>query len=210
MVIDLKKCIGCWACAMACRQEHFLPRGVLWSKVLTGEVGRYPAVRKELYPVQCNHCSEAACVKVCPTGATSRREDGIVVIDADKCMGCRYCLIACPYQSRTYYEHSENYFPGQGLTEFEVIGQELYPLEQGTVVKCNFCVDRIDAGLAKGLKVGVDREATPACVNACPTSARRFGDLDDPESEVSLLIKGRRGTQLHPEFGTDPSLYYLM
>lgn len=209
LVIDKKRCIGCWACMVACKEEHFLPPWVLWNRILIGETGKYPMVRKEILPVLCNHCKEAACLKVCPTGATSQREDGIVLIDYDKCMGCRYCLVACPYQMRTYYDHEREYFPGQGLTEFEVLGREIYPFQVGTVVKCNFCVERIDEGLKKGLKPGVDRDATPACVIQCPTTARVFGDLDDPDSEVSKLIKEKRGTQLHPEFGTEPSVYYL-
>lgn len=210
MVIDLQRCIGCWACTIACKQEHFLPPGVFWNRVLIGESGKYPAVRKEMFPVLCNHCREAACVSACPTGATYRREDGIVLVDYDKCMGCRYCVVACPYQQRTFYaDGKREYFPGQGLTPFEELGRKLYPLQKGTVVKCTFCVERIDEGLKKGLKPGIDREATPACVNACPTKARVFGDLDDPWSEVSTLIKEKRASQFHPEFGTDPSVYYL-
>lgn len=159
----------------------------------------------------CNHCKEAPCQKVCPTGATAIREDGIVWVDYDKCMGCRYCLIACPYQHRTYLDHQvdEEYFPGKGLIPWEKIGRQLYPLQKGTVVKCNFCMERLDSGLKKDLKPGVDREATPACVNACPTRARIFGDLDDPSSEPSVLIRERKGFQLHHEFGTDPSVYYI-
>jgi phenylacetyl-CoA:acceptor oxidoreductase subunit 1 len=89
------------------------------------------------------------------------------------------------------------------------MGQRLYPLMEGTVVKCNFCKERIDAGLEKGLKPGEDREATTACVNVCPANARTFGDLDDPESEISRLVREKKGFQLHPEHGTDPSVYYL-
>jgi Fe-S-cluster-containing dehydrogenase component len=210
MVIDLQKCIGCYSCMIACKQEHFLPPGMFWSRVVIGETGSYPSVSKQMYPVSCNHCKEAACVKACPTRATTRREDGIVMIDSDKCVGCRYCLIVCPYQQRTFYaDGKKEYFPGQGLTEYEVIGKELYPLQTGTVVKCNFCVDRIDAGIEKGLKPGSDREATPACVITCPTKARYFGDLDDANSEVAMLIQEKRGFQLHPEYGTDPSIYYV-
>jgi len=210
MVIDLRKCIGCYSCMIACKQEHFLPPEMFWSRVVISETGSYPTVSKQMYPVSCNHCKEAVCVKACPTRATTRREDGIVIIDADKCVGCRYCLIACPYQQRTFYaDGKKEYFPGQGLTEYEVIGKELYPLQTGTVVKCNFCTERIDAGIGKGLKPGLDREATPACIITCPTRARYFGDLDDPNSEVAMLIKERRGYQLHPEYGTEPSVYYI-
>jgi phenylacetyl-CoA:acceptor oxidoreductase 27-kDa subunit len=210
MVIDLQRCIGCYSCMIACKEEHFLPPGMFWNRVIISETGSYPAVSKQIYPVICNHCKDAACVKACPTRATTRREDGVVKIDADKCVGCRYCLIACPYQQRTFYaDDRKAYYPGQGLTDFEAIGKALYPLQPGTVVKCNFCVERIDNGIKKGLKPGQDREATPACVISCPTKARYFGDLDDPDSEVAALIKEKRGFQLHPEYGTDPSVYYL-
>jgi len=210
IVIDLRKCIGCYSCMIACKQEHFLPPGIFWNRVVIGETGTYPTVKKQIYPVLCNHCTEAACVKACPTQATTKREDGIVMIDYNKCVGCRYCLIACPYQQRTFYsDGKKEYFPNQGLTEYEIIGRELYPLQTGTVVKCNFCAERIDEGITSGLKPGVDHKATPACVVTCPTAARVFGDLDDPSSEVSMLIKERGAFQLHPEYGTDPSVYYV-
>jgi phenylacetyl-CoA:acceptor oxidoreductase subunit 1 len=210
LIIDLQKCIACYSCMIACKQEHFLPPGMFWNRVLISETGAYPTVTKQMYPVGCNHCKEAACVKACPTTATTRREDGIVTIDADKCVGCRYCLIACPYQQRTFYaDDNREYFPGQGFTEYEAMGKQLYPLQIGTVVKCNFCAERVDSGLRMGLKPGVDREATPACVITCAPKARYFGDLDDPNSEVSILIKEKRAFQLHPEYGTDPSIYYV-
>ncbi len=211
MAIDLKRCVGCYACMIACKQEHFLPPDIFWCRLVIGETGKYPAVTKQMYPVLCNHCEEAACVKACPSGATTRREDGIVIVDYDKCVGCRYCLIACPYQQRTYYaDGKKEYFPGQGLTELEIIGRELYPLQAGTVVKCNFCAERLDEGVKNGLEPGEDREATPACVNVCPAKARTFGDLDDSNSEVSKLIRDRKGFQLHPEYGTEPSVYYII
>ncbi len=210
MVIDLERCTGCYACMVACKQEHFLPPGVFWSRLVVGESGKYPAVNKQLYPVLCNHCEEAACVKACPTGATTRRDDGVVMVDYDQCVGCRYCLLACPYQQRTFYaDGKKEYFPGQGLTEYEILGKKLYPLQPGTVVKCNFCAERLDEGLATGLRLGEDRRATPACVNTCATKARSFGDLDDPSSDISRLIRERRGYQLHPEYGTEPSVYYI-
>ncbi|MCX5803897.1 MAG: 4Fe-4S dicluster domain-containing protein [Proteobacteria bacterium] len=210
MVINLNKCIGCYACMLACKQEHFLPPNMFWARVLVGELGKFPAVRKQIYPVLCNHCKEAACVKVCPTGASVKRDDGIVFVDYNKCVGCRYCIMACPYQQRTFYgDDKKEYFPGQGLTEWEVLGRKLYPLEKGTVVKCTFCLERVDEGLKKGLKPGVDREASPACVITCPAKARYFGDLDDPASEVSRLVSERKASQLSPEFNTNPSIYYI-
>jgi phenylacetyl-CoA:acceptor oxidoreductase subunit 1 len=131
------------------------------------------------------------------------------MVDYDKCMGCRYCVIACPYQNRTRLSEQGELFEGWGYTPPEILGKELYPLQTGTTVKCNFCVEKIDEGLEKGLKPGVDYEATPACVTACPAKARYFGDLDDPQSEVSRLIRQKKGYQLHPELGTDSSVYYL-
>ena len=209
MVINLNRCIGCYGCMVACKQEHFLPPEIFWCRVLIGETGKYPAVTKQIYPVLCNHCDEASCVAVCPTKASTKREDGIVIIDYDKCVGCRSCLIACPYQQRSFYANEKEYFPNQGLTELELIGKELSLFQEGTVLKCNFCLERTDGGLNRGLKPGIDRDATPACVNVCPAKARYFGDLDDPESEVSILIKEKRAFQLHPEFGNNPSVFYI-
>jgi molybdopterin-containing oxidoreductase family iron-sulfur binding subunit len=118
-------------------------------------------------------------------------------------------MIACPYQVRSFYSEEREYFPNQDLTDFEKMGKLLYPLQTGVVHKCNFCLEIVDEGLKRGLKPGVDREATPVCVANCPTKARYFGDLDDPDSEVASLIVSRRATQLCPEYGTDPSVYYV-
>jgi Fe-S-cluster-containing dehydrogenase component len=210
MAIELKRCIGCYECVLACKAEHFLPPEIFWNRVLIGESGKYPQVTKLIYNVRCNQCADPACVKACPTGATYQREDGIVVIDEDKCVGCRYCMIACPYQMRTIYEDdNKQYFPGQELTEHEKVGKELYPHQPGVVQKCVFCKERIDSGMAMGLTPGVDREATPACVISCPTKAIHFGDLDDSSSEIRRLIKEKHGHPFHPEYDTDPSIYYI-
>jgi phenylacetyl-CoA:acceptor oxidoreductase 27-kDa subunit len=209
MAIDLKKCLGCYSCVIGCKQVHGLPPKMFWNRVLTAETGAYPQVTRHAYPVLCNHCKDAPCVKACPSGAAQRRADGIVITDADQCVGCGYCVIACPYQQRTKHEGGkQEYFPGQGLTKLETMSRLLYPLQPGTAVKCNFCIERIDEGIRKGLKPGVDREATPVCVNNCPTKARLFGDLASPASNVSTIIRVRRGFQLHPDLGTDPSVYY--
>jgi molybdopterin-containing oxidoreductase family iron-sulfur binding subunit len=210
MVIDMKRCIGCYACVLGCKAEHFLPPNIFWNRVLIGEKGKYPSVSKIIYSVRCNQCAEPKCVDVCPTGATQKREDGIVWVDEDKCVGCRYCMIACPYQARSMYEdENEGYFPGQGLTEHEKIGRELYPHQEGIVQKCIFCKERVDSGLEQGLVPGVDREASPACMIICPTKAIQFGDLDDPYSDINRLIKERKGVGFHEEFDTQPSIYYL-
>ncbi|RJR47953.1 MAG: 4Fe-4S dicluster domain-containing protein [Desulfobacteraceae bacterium] len=206
MAINLTKCVGCYACVIACKTEHFLPRDVSWNRVAIFEA---EGINKQIYPTLCNHCTEPPCVEVCPTGATSQQEDGIVWVDSDKCIGCRSCMMACPYQVRVFNEKPKEYFPGQGLTPYEEMREKLYPLQPGTVSKCIFCRERIQEGLSKGEKPGVDREATPACVNACPAKARIFGDLDDPESAVSIAIRIGRGYQLKPDAGTDPCVYYI-
>jgi phenylacetyl-CoA:acceptor oxidoreductase 27-kDa subunit len=209
MAIEMKRCIGCNACVLACKAEHFVPPEIFWNRILIGEKGKYPHVSKLIYSVRCNQCAEPKCVDVCPTGATQKREDGIVWVDENKCVGCRYCMVACPYQMRSFYEHEKEYFPGQGLTEHEKIGQILYPHQKGVVQKCVFCKERIDSGLKQGLKPGVDRDASPACQIICPVHAIHFGDLDDPDSDINMVIQAKKGHQFHPEFDTDPSIYYL-
>jgi len=210
MVIDTNKCVGCYGCVVSCKSEHFLPPDIFWGRVLISETGELPTVTKQIFPVLCNHCEEAKCVEVCPTGATEKREDGIVWVDSDKCAGCRYCLIACPYQVRVFVSNEQEYFPGQGRTKYEEIGKKLYPHQTGVVSKCNFCMERIDSGREKGLVPGKDEEATPVCVISCPAKARYFGDLEDPESEVSVLIKVKRAIPWHKEHGTSPSVFYIL
>lgn len=212
MVINLSKCVRCHGCVAACRVEHFLPLRITWPRLVafeqeTAEHG----MEMTTVPVRCNQCKEAPCVEACPAKATTKRPDGIVFVDQNKCVGCRYCVIACPYQNRTFLSKDKDpgYFPGHPRTGFEKKGKKLYPHQAGTTEKCNFCMERIDAGLAKGLVPGKDRDATPACVNTCQARAMTFGDLDDPKSEVSILIKDKKGFRLHDEFGTEPSVYYI-
>jgi molybdopterin-containing oxidoreductase family iron-sulfur binding subunit len=195
MVIDLKRCIGCYGCQIFCKSENATPPGILWSRVLFYESGHYPNVKKVHIPLLCMHCADPPCEKVCPTGATSRRPDGIVTVDSTKCMGCMSCVIACPYRARSLHAKETEYFPGQGLTPYEKVGYQKHPT--GVVEKCDFCLPRLEKGLE------------PACVVGCMAKARYFGDLDDRHSEVSQLIRNRRGLQIYPELGTDPSVYYL-
>lgn len=196
MVIDLAKCVGCSACAVACKQENATPPGVFWGRVHIYETGRYPEVKLRYLPTLCMHCEEPACEKACPTGATSRRQDGIVVVDEDVCIGCGYCVWACPYQARALNRRAPRpYHPAYGLTPYEE--EEYDEHQKGIVEKCNFCVGRVDQG------------EQPACVRACPPGARIFGDLDDPDSEVSRLIAQRGGRQRLAEHGTKPKVYYL-
>jgi molybdopterin-containing oxidoreductase family iron-sulfur binding subunit len=194
MVIDLKRCIGCYGCQLACKAEHGTPPGVFFARVLKQEEGQYPTVRQLSLPVLCNHCEDAPCIAACPTGASFKWEDGIVDIDHDLCVGCRACMMACPYTNRYFNDQSQHYFP-QGATPYEEARTQRH--EQNVVMKCNFCRDRVRTG------------KPPACVANCPTIARYFGDLDDPLSEISVLIKERGGFTLHPELGTGPAVYYL-
>jgi len=196
---------------IGCKQENYLQPDIFYNRVLISENdGRYPVVAKKMFPVQCNHCSEPPCVEVCPTGASHQRQDGLVLVDYDKCVGCRSCRVACPYQARTYLAEEKEYFPGQGLTQLEEIAKKLRAYQTGVALKCTFCVERIDRGMKQGLKPGIDREATPACVIACPTKTRVFGDLEDPESEVSQIIREKRATAFHEEHDTKPGIYYIV
>jgi phenylacetyl-CoA:acceptor oxidoreductase subunit 1 len=211
MGIDLKRCIGCQACVLACKAENLTAPGVKWAWVVDRETGSYPNTRRELIPMLCMHCEDAPCVRVCPTGASTKREDGIVWVDYDKCMGCQYCIVACPYKSRYYHKHTIPYF-SSGFTPSEEFDTELIGVQAkqaGTAEKCTFCMHRIDAGVKRGLKPGIDWEATPACVNACPARARIFGDLSDPHAEVSRFIRVARAFRLLVELATEPTVYYL-
>jgi phenylacetyl-CoA:acceptor oxidoreductase 27-kDa subunit len=205
MVIDLGKCVGCASCVAACMTYHATPKGVQWNTMNFSEIGTYPNVSKLMLPKACQQCDNTPCVKVCPTGATYKRADGIVMVDYSKCIGCKYCIAACPYDARTFLQTIQPYY-GSGLTSLESSSPNQVA---GVVEKCTFCANKIDAGLAKGLTPGVDRDATPACVATCPAGARYFGDLDDPNSNVSTLISENRAVQLGSELGTKPKVYYI-
>ena len=133
MVINLAKCMRCHACVAACRIEHFLPLDITWVKLIAYEVDEGGVVDVSTYPVRCNQCADAPCVHACPTEASHQREDGIVVVDSNKCIGCRYCVIACPYQNRTFFSKDKDpgYFPGYERTRFEKMGEKLYPHHAG-------------------------------------------------------------------------------
>jgi len=195
LVIDLNVCVGCHACVTSCKQwntsgaaghlsDHDpygeTPLGVFFNRVQTYEVGQFPHTQTVHFPKSCLHCEEPPCVPVCPTGASyKRKEDGIVLVDADKCIGCKYCAWACPYGAREY------------------------DADRGVMTKCTLCVDRIhDQTIPPA-------QRRPACVNACPTNARLFGDVHDPESAVSRAIRDRGGYALMPELGTRPANHYL-
>ena len=199
MVIDLQVCIGCQSCTIACKASNGTPPDIFFAQVHEREVGEYPNARREFLPVLCNHCEDAPCVEVCPTGASFQREDGIVAVNSDICIGCRSCDVSCPYGHRHYVKPGllqEGYFNDQpGLTKYEEAKYKRWT--ESTVIKCDFCMDRVDQGLE------------PACVSTCPPIARHFGDLSDPESNVSRLLAERESYTLLPEAGTKPCVHYL-
>jgi molybdopterin-containing oxidoreductase family iron-sulfur binding subunit len=203
MLIDLNQCIGCEYCLRACSAVNDVATDKPWNIVVED---RTSSGRKFYFSRPCLHCQHAPCVEVCPVKATYVREDGIVIMDYDRCIGCRYCEVACPYDARKFNWEAradENpYVPTWGVPEVK-------RRPRGVVEKCTFCVHRIDAGLEKGLIPGKHREATPACVNVCPVGARIFGDLKDPDSEISKVLAARPTTQLRDDLGTQASVYYI-
>src|SRR5262245_54727664 len=205
MVADLERCVGCQTCTAACRHVNATSPAVQWRQVLDVEAGSYPNVSRTFVPVGCQHCEDPPCMHVCPTTATRKRDDGIVTVDYDLCIGCAYCDVACPYQAR--FKISKQDFAYGKAMRNELAREDERRL--GVSQKCTFCSDRIDFGVENGLVPGVDPRATPACVNSCIADALHFGDVDDPDSNVSKLLKGNTHFRMHAELGTEPNFYYL-
>ena len=172
MAIDTRTCVGCTACVSACKTENDVAVGFSRDWITSVVSGQFPDLSMEIRSERCNHCEDAPCVTVCPTGASYVGPGGIVLVDHAKCTGCKACVAACPYDAR--FIHPDGYAD-----------------------KCTFCINRVEKGL------------DPACVAVCPTRCMHFGDLDDPESEVSRLLGARANHSLIPEAGTRPSIFYL-
>ncbi len=206
VVADLNRCVGCQTCTAACKHANGTAPGVQWRKVLDVEAGEYPEVRRAFVPVGCMHCDEPPCLEVCPTTATRKRNDGIVTIDYDLCIGCAYCVVACPFQARYRVDAPASAYGSQTMRH-EALRED--PGRLGVSQKCTFCVDRIDEGLSNGQVPGLAPEATPACVVSCIADALHFGDLEDPDSNVSTLLTENRHFRMHEALGTGPGIYYL-
>lgn len=206
MVLDLRKCIGCSACTIACKAENVLPPGVVYRPVMDEEMGVYPRVTRRFIPRPCMQCEKPPCVPVCPVKATHKREDGIVVVDYDRCIGCRYCITACPYNARSA-DFGETYTEGTPkVQEYELRPafeyKKKWPRKHGAspignARKCHFCIHRIEKGML------------PACVTTCIGGATYFGDNNDRDSLVSEFIARPNITTLKSELGTRPKVYYI-
>lgn len=217
MVIDLRKCVGCHACTLSCVAENKLPPGVVYRPVLDQEIGVYPNVTRRFMPRPCMQCEEPPCTPVCPVNATWKRPDGIVTIDYEQCIGCRYCITACPYGARTFdfggtytadTPEMAGVIMGQAAADdyervpnFEY-GQEWDRDSHGSPIdnvrKCHFCLHRLEQG------------QLPMCVTTCIGVANYFGDLNDPDSVVSQMAAQPNVMVLKEEVGTKPKVYYLV
>lgn len=217
MVIDLRKCVGCSACTVACVAENHLPPGVVYRPVLEEEIGRYPNASRRFWPRPCMQCENPPCVDVCPVRATYKNPDGVIVVNYDECIGCRYCITACPYGARTFdfgstYNSGAPQVPGTIVGLQKAVSYETSPNYEygkawprkadaspiGNARKCQFCLHRVNVGML------------PACVTTCIGRATFFGDASDRGSLVSELLGSPNITRLKEELGTQPRVYYLV
>jgi Fe-S-cluster-containing dehydrogenase component len=216
--LDLSRCIGCRRCVYACVEENNQSRPnpdgehdnpIQWIRVLSLDKEKgvdlehadpyyNPSLVPEeghfYMPVACQQCADPPCVKVCPTKATWQEPDGIVVIDYDWCIGCRYCMAACPYGARHFNWARPHLTPDQVNPNMHVLGNR--PRPAGVVEKCTFCIHRVRAG------------RYPACLEACPVGARKFGNLLDPDSEIRYVLKHKRVFILKESLNTKPRFFY--
>jgi len=218
MAVDLDRCTGCEACVVACRAENNIPsvgedqaqkgRAIHWIRVERYYEGEFPDVRVKFQPVLCQQCNNAPCEPVCPTYASYHTDEGLNGQVYNRCIGTRYCANACSYTVRFF-----NFFnPAWDKPLHLQLNPDVSLRQVGIMEKCTFCVQRIKSAeiRAKEEKRELrDGEPAPACVQSCPPRALVFGDLNDPESEVSRLARSRRGVKLLGELGTQPNVTYL-
>lgn len=197
MAVDLERCVGCWSCAVICKSENAVPLGLWWNRILTaGDDLDTPATDEHgdphlhWVPLACQHCDDAPCEKVCPTSATYINAEGLVLVNQDDCIGCRYCMAACPYGVRVFnWGEAEYPVPeGTGMVATRPVG---------SVEKCTMCVHRLA------------EDQVPSCVWSCPAQARIFGDLEAPESRLVQMLESRNPEVLLEEKGTRPKVSYL-
>ena len=199
IAINKTRCIGCQTCAHACKMQNNVPSGMRWNRVLTegcdvedGALGEFPNLSRGYLPVACQHCENPACLRVCPTGATYKDDKGRVEVDYEKCIGCRMCMAACPYNARVF-----NWNDPKREPDFNYGDKDVPVRGKGVVEKCTLCKERTDRG------------EEPMCVKCCPVKARTFGDLDDPNSEISKLVVARKAGVLLEQQGTRPQVHYF-
>lgn len=191
MVIDAKTCVGCEGCVAACTMENQTP---FWASLFRTHIeeqvtGTFPNVGRQFVPRLCMQCDEPPCQDVCPTGATYTTEEGVVKVDASRCIGCGYCMVACPYDARYPYQNDK-------VAQAKSVYGEKNAHPVPHVDKCDFCLHRLRQGLQ------------PACVETCPLQARIFGDLDEPNSEVARLVASGKARPLNAHLGTKPKVFY--
>lgn len=218
MVIDLDRCTGCGACAAACQAENNIPvvgreeaqrgRSMNWLRMVHEVEGKFPDAHVMTYPRLCQHCENAPCVYVCPVHATYLSENGIVAQIYPQCIGCRYCMAACPYTVKTF-----NWFEPEWPEQLRTARNPDVSLRpRGVVEKCTFCSHRLqhaaEEARVRNVPLG-EVGYQPACVESCPAEAMAFGDLDDPSSNVSRMKVNRRAERLLEELGTEPKVIYL-
>lgn len=218
MVIDLDKCSACQACVVACQSEnnialptlelHAQGRSIHWIRILPMPEGTYPHIRMRLLPLPCLHCDHPPCTKVCPVSATYKSEEGIIGQIFSRCIGCRYCTTACPYTVREF-NWGEPHWPDEMKP---MRNRDVSVRPKGVVEKCTLCSHRLQKGREKARaeeREMIPEDYIPACAEVCPSQAMYFGDLDDPKSEISKLMRSRRAFRLLEDLGTEPKIIYL-
>lgn len=198
MVVDLAACDGCDDCVTACRENHAIPADREWIRIY--KMQDSPETAPYWFPKPCYHCDNPPCAKVCPVGATFKRSDGLVLIDTERCIGCRFCMAACPYSARVFNWHNPSKAEVAGSTSHQGV-----PRRRGTVEKCDFCADSLDHG------------ELPHCASTCTMGAIYFGDANEDAvtngkgetRRLSQLLQDRSGYRFLEDLGTEPRLYYL-